>query len=192
MRARGVRGGLILVLALLAAGTAAADPTPAVESLTAGGTVLMLRHARAPGTGDPPGFRLGDCATQRNLDGVGREQARHIGRWLRRQGVAAAQVFSSQWCRCLETARLLELGPVAELPALNSFFARAAERATRLAALRGFLADLPSGGPLVVLVTHQVTITALTGETVGSGAGVLLRLTGNGAFEVLGRMDFAP
>jgi broad specificity phosphatase PhoE len=192
MRARGVRGGLILVLALLAAGTAAADKPPAVESLTAGGTVLMLRHARAPGIGDPPGFRLGDCTTQRNLDGVGREQARRIGRWLRRQGVTAAQVFSSQWCRCLETARLLELGPVRELSALNSFFARAEEQAPRLAALRGFLADLPSGGPLVVLVTHQVTITALTGETVGSGVGVLLRLTANGAFEVLGRMDFAP
>jgi len=192
MRARGVRGGLILVLALLAASTAAADKPPAVDSLTAGGTVLMLRHARAPGIGDPPGFRLGDCTTQRNLDGVGREQARRIGRWLRRQGGTAAQVFSSQWCRCLETARLLELGPVRELSALNSFFARAEEQAPRLAALRGFLADLPSGGPLVVLVTHQVTITALTGETVGSGVGVLLRLTANGAFEVLGRMDFAP
>ena len=192
MSARGVRGGLILMFALLTAGTAAADKPPAVESLTAGGMVLMLRHARAPGLGDPPGFRLGDCATQRNLDGEGREQARRIGRWLGRQGVAAARVFSSQWCRCLETARLLELGPVAELPALNSFFARAADQAPRLEALRGFLAALPSGGPLVVLVTHQVTITALTGETIGSGVGVLLRLTGNGAFEVLGRMDFAP
>ena len=90
-----------------------------------------MRHATAPGTGDPAEFQLDDCATQRNLSAVGREQARATGARLRAAGITSAEVYSSQWCRCLETARLLGLGEVLELPALNSFFgerARAAEQ----------------------------------------------------------------
>ena len=90
------------------------------------GRVLMLRHANAPGIGDPPNFKLEDCSTQRNLDAAGRAQAQALGRRLAQAGVREARVYSSQWCRCLETARLLNLGPVTPQPALNSFFRAAA------------------------------------------------------------------
>ncbi len=150
----------------------------------------MLRHARAPGTGDPPGFRLGDCRTQRNLDDSGRAQARGIGAWLRARGISRARVFSSQWCRCLETAALLDLGPVTPLPALNSFFERPQEREQRLAELRQFIARQTPDGVLIVLVTHYVTIAALTGEGVSSGEAVVLTLTDGNSFHMAGRLDF--
>jgi broad specificity phosphatase PhoE len=148
--------------------------------------VVMLRHARAPGTGDPDGFRLGDCATQRNLDEEGRAQARRLGARLRAAGIVSAAVYSSQWCRCLETAALLDLGPVEDLPALNSFYRRPAEREPNLRALHAFLAKLPPDGPLVVLVTHQVTISAITGRPVSSGAAMVLRADGTDRPDVVG------
>lgn len=151
----------------------------------------MIRHAVAPGSGDPAGFVIGDCATQRNLSDRGRDQAQAIGEWLRSRGVASsARVYSSQWCRCLETAELLGLGPVTELPALNSFFQRPEDRGPNLAALRMFLAKQPADGKLIVLVTHVVTISAIAGQGVSSGDGMLLQLDGDGGYQVLGRIGF--
>lgn len=150
------------------------------------GRVLMLRHANAPGTGDPSNFSLEDCSTQRNLDPVGRTQAAALGQRLVRAGVKAARVYSSQWCRCLDTARLLKLGAVEPLPALNSFYPRPQQRETTLAALRAFLAGLPTGGSPVILVTHQFTINAFTGEGTVSGGGSLFELNGSGAPRLLG------
>ena len=172
-------------LALLAGPALAAGPLPLGE-LAKPGRVLMLRHALAPGTGDPAGFRLGDCATQRNLDGAGRAQAVKLGEQLARAGISRARVYSSQWCRCLDTARLLNLGAVTELPALNSFFDRPQEREPNISALRAFLAKLPADGPPVVLVTHQVTVSALTGVYPASGGGVLLQLDGSPTPRILG------
>lgn len=172
--------------ALLWAATLAAPP-PADPDLSAPGLALMLRHARAPGTGDPPGFDLADCATQRNLDAEGRAQARRMGERLRAAGVAEARVFTSEWCRCRETATLLGLGEPEPLPALNSFFAAPREREARMQELARFLAGLPVDGGLVVLVTHQVTITELAGVYPASGDGVILRLDGTGRPPVAGR-----
>jgi broad specificity phosphatase PhoE len=166
---------------------AAADVLPLAE-LAKPGRVLMLRHALAPGIGDPPNFKLGDCSTQRNLDATGRAQAAELGARLRKAGVTQAKVYSSQWCRCLETARLLKVGMPEELPALNSFFGRAEDREPNLAALRKFLAALPVDGPAVILVTHQVTISGITGEGTASGGGHLLELNRTGAPRLLGRI----
>jgi broad specificity phosphatase PhoE len=138
------------------------------------GTVVALRHALAPGTGDPRGFVLGDCRTQRNLDARGRDQARAIGAQLRAAGLDGAAVYSSRWCRCLETAELLALGPVTPLPALDSFFQSPGERAARTRALETFLAEAGPSGPPLVLVTHQVNISALVGRGTRSGEGVVL------------------
>ena len=179
----------ILLLGLLAPMAAAAAVDPA--ALLAGeGRVLMLRHALAPGTGDPDNFRVDDCATQRNLDARGRAQAAAIGERLREMGIGQARVHSSQWCRCLDTARLLDLGPVHELPALNSFFQRPRDREPNLAALQGFLDAQPRDGGLLVLVTHQVTVSAVSGLFVGSGEGVVLELEPGGGLRVLGRVGF--
>jgi phosphohistidine phosphatase SixA len=180
-------GPAAAALLLFVGATHAAVPVPLAE-LAKPGRVLMLRHAQAPGIGDPPEFRIGDCATQRNLDAGGRAQAARIGKRLAEAGVSRAKVYSSQWCRCLETARLLKLGAVTELPALNSFFGREQQREAKIADLRRFLAGLPVNGPPVVLVTHQVTISAITGQGITSGGGVVLQLDGSAAPRVLGEI----
>lgn len=174
---------------MVVAWTLAIAPASAADvlaQLAQPGRVLMLRHALAPGVGDPPRFKLGDCTTQRNLDATGRGQAVALGRRLAKAGIPSARVYSSQWCRTLETARLLDKGPVTGLPALNSFFDRTEDRERNIAALRRFLKTLPVDGPPVVLVTHQVTITAITGIYAGSGGGVILQLDGSATPRVIG------
>jgi len=157
------------------------------------GDALLLRHARAPGTGDPAGFQLGDCRTQRNLDAEGRDQARRLGDALRQalaaQGLAVAAVWASPWCRTQDTARLAFPQQVVESrTAWASFFAEPQrEDPQTLAAqaeLAAFAAQSRQG--VLVVVTHQVNITALTGLVPASGEGVWVRGQG-GAPRVLGR-----
>ncbi|WP_028239424.1 histidine phosphatase family protein [Stutzerimonas azotifigens] len=153
----------------------AQPPDAAWQALAQGRAVLMVRHATAPGFGDPPGYRLDDCSTQRNLNDVGRGEARRWGELLRRQGIERARVFSSRWCRARETAELMGLGPVNALPALDSFVDDRSREAVQTAELRRHLANLEPGPP-VVLVAHQVNITALTGGWARSGEGLILAL----------------
>jgi phosphohistidine phosphatase SixA len=155
------------------------------RALAAGTHVAMMRHALAPGTGDPANIRIGDCSTQRNLNETGRAQARAIGDAFRANGIAEAEVFTSQWCRCRETADLLDLGAPSDLPALNSFFGNRADGPGQTEALRDWLTARVPGKPLV-LVTHQVNITALTGIFPSSGEMVVFRLTADGSVEVAG------
>ena len=169
---------------------AAAGSATVADRLTSGGHILMIRHALAPGSGDPPNFTIGDCATQRNLDDEGRMQARRIGEWLRARGVTSARIYSSQWCRCLETAMLLDLGPVSELPALNSFYERVQDRDSNISALKEFISRQPADGELIILITHFVTIAAIADLGVSSGEGVLLALHEDGPYTVGVRLNF--
>ena len=165
-------------------------PAEAADGLSAlvgkAGHVIVLRHARAPGLGDPPDFRLGDCSTQRNLSTEGRRQAARIGNRLRAAGLAETTVYSSQWCRCLETARELAVGPVVELPVLNSFFQTPEMERGYDRALRAWIASADLRRP-VVLVTHQVNITALTGIFPAEGEVLILRRD-NGELRVAARL----
>jgi len=175
-----------IVLGCLGIGPVVAGPARAADALqmlAQPGHVLIMRHANAPGVGDPPGMVLDDCATQRNLDERGRTQAKNLGGRLRSVGLAELRVLTSQWCRCRETARLLAVGRVEDLPALNSFFEQPERREAQIRTLREFMAQLPRHGRPVVLVTHQVNITALTGYYPASGAGLVLRLRADGGFE---------
>ena len=174
---------------LIAAG-ASADQTEVIDRLKFGGHILMIRHALAPGSGDPPNFEISDCSTQRNLDESGRTQARSIGMWLRSNGIKSARIYSSQWCRCLETARLIDLGPVQELAALNSFYENIEGREPNLQALNQFISKQPVDGKLIILVTHFVTIAAIAETGVSSGEGVLLELQKNMPYTVVGRLNF--
>ncbi len=146
----------------------------------------ILRHAIAPGGGDPSGFTLGDCSTQRNLYARGRDQARAIGAAMRDAGITVDRVLTSQWCRSAETARLLNMGEVREEPALNSFFADRSTRDAQTAATRDLLAALPPE-ETAVLVSHQVNITALTGIYPRSGEVVVLRVGQDGEVVPVGR-----
>jgi phosphohistidine phosphatase SixA len=183
---------LLFGLTTLIPASGSAETKEIVDRLKAGGHILMIRHALAPGNGDPPGFKIGDCTTQRNLDDSGRNQARRIGDWLRAHGVSSARIYSSQWCRCLETAKLLDLGPVKELAALNSFYERPQDRESNLKALNEFISHQPADGGLIILVTHFVTISAVSGEGVSSGGGVLLTLHKGAPYAVAGRIGFEP
>ena len=175
------------LVALLAAPAPAADQAALFNALREGRAGALIRHALAPGVGDPAEFRIDDCATQRNLSDEGREQARALGERLRAEGVAAASVYSSQWCRCLETARLLDLGEVKELPALNSFFNDRSKAEQQSDVLMSFLRAAPPSDPLV-LVTHQVNIRALTGQATRSGEIVVVALPLGKQASVLGRI----
>jgi phosphohistidine phosphatase SixA len=164
--------------------------TPALELARARdpGIVTLIRHARAPGTGDPAGFTLADCSTQRNLSEQGRREARALGDALRAVGVRDADVRTSQWCRCVETARLLGVGRVQVTPFLNSFFAgRGAEPASTQALRAAVLQKLDSRRP-TLFVTHQVNITALTGVVPAEGEVVFVRATAAGTVDVVARV----
>ena len=152
-----------------------------------GEAVVLMRHALAPGTGDPRPVVIGDCTSQRNLSEEGRAQARAIGQRFRENGIAAASVFTSQWCRCRETAALLGLGEATDLPALNSFFVDREKGPAQTEALTRWLARERPSGP-VVLVTHQVNITALAGVVPPSGGMVVAALDDAGNVRVLGEL----
>jgi phosphohistidine phosphatase SixA len=180
-----------IALLLSAAASAAGQGAPGYEpweSLRQGGNIVLIRHAIAPGGGDPPGFRLDDCATQRNLSDEGRDQARSIGEALRLQGVSVDRVLTSQWCRCRETAELLDLAPVEEYPVLNSFFSDRSTADVQTEALRRFIAEAEPENN-IVLVTHQVNITGLTGVFPASGEMVIVRPGGQEGFRLVGRLE---
>lgn len=158
------------------------------------GTILLMRHALAPGNGDPVDMTIDDCSTQRNLSEEGREQARKSGELLRRHGITNVAVYSSQWCRCRETAVLLGFGDIVDLPSLNSFYAtpglRDEQTESTLAWASGLERDASIPLTMPILVTHQVNITALTNEFPASGEIFAVRLEegGNGTLRLIARL----
>ena len=163
--------GLLFLITWLFSGFAFASET------RFDGTVIFLRHALAPGNGDPKNFDLNNCHTQRNLDETGRRQARAIGKRIAAAKLNLAGIYSSEWCRCLETAQLLDLGAVTPFDGLNSFYQNLAPRDATLAKLTLKLNSLPRDGAPVIMVTHYVTIQAVTNIAVPSGGAVLYDLT---------------
>ncbi|CAN5920324.1 hypothetical protein BH11PSE8_BH11PSE8_36570 [soil metagenome] len=177
--------GLACLLGALGA-TVHAEPEAAWEPLR-DGSVILFRHAMAPGGGDPPGATLNDCRTQRNLDEAGRAQARNIGAAFRARGVDVGSVLTSQWCRTRETAALAFPGRGRDDVRFNSFFGDASKEVPQTEAALAMLSQWRGPGVLVV-VTHQVNITALTGIVPSSGEGVIVRPKGQG-IDVLGRLQ---
>lgn len=165
----------VLALAPVAANAAEADELEAWEALRTGEAVLMLRHALAPGTGDPAGFDLDDCSTQRNLKEEGRRQARAWHRLLEEREIDEARMFSSQWCRCLETAREMAMGEVTEWPMLNSFFRNRQDGPDQTRQTIDRVNRMKTGAP-VIMVSHQVNITALAGIFPASNEGLIIAL----------------
>lgn len=157
----------VICLLLLSAGSAVAEPVrSAVDAIDA--DILFMRHALAPGTGDPVQFRMDDCTTQRNLDDAGRAQARAIGAYFRAQDIRPDMILSSQWCRCRDTALEMDIGMASPFAGLNSFFDGHVDRDTTLAMLREQMEQI-NEGQLVLMITHQVVISAITGIAPRSG-----------------------
>ena len=143
------------------------EPVQAVLAQT-GANVVFMRHALAPGYGDPDEFRIEDCDTQRNLDAAGRQQAEDIGRYFREHQITFTAILSSRWCRCTQTAELLNNGHWSEFDGLNSFFQGHVDRQETLNLLKGKLNSLSSADQ-VLMITHQVVISAVTGISPPSG-----------------------
>ena len=177
-------------VARLSSNVSQAQPESAWVLLQQGdpGYVVMMRHALAPGTGDPAEFKLGDCATQRNLSSEGREQAARIGKAFLRRNIRIARVLSSQWCRCLDTARLMNLGRVEAFAALNSFFNASNRDVGQTASVRRFILNNRNIPGVTIMVTHQVNITGLTGIVPQAGESVVLKANKQGQLEVVGRL----
>ena len=186
------RRKLLLRIALVAALPTLAPAAPAAANSVTwvalqSGDIVLFRHANAPGVGDPAGFVLGDCRTQRNLDAVGRTQAQLIGQRFAELNIPVGSVISSQWCRTVDTAQLAFPGRGQGNPVFNSFFDTGDSAASQTAAARALLLEWTGPGVLVVF-THQVNITALTQTVPSSAEGVVLRKTGN-TLQVMGRVQ---
>lgn len=164
--------GLFLFLLVLLSAIARADEE-IWQRLKQGAHVVLVRHAvTTAGAGDPPGMRLEDCSTQRNLTEEGRAHARRIGEEWRKRAIPVERVLASPWCRCLETARLA-FGKTEVSDALSNLFGRPENRERQVRELRA-LVDKHAGKGNLVLVTHGSTIAALTGINPATGEMVIL------------------
>lgn len=184
---------LLLLLAFFGTRAHAAAPDEAAlwQALRAGGATVLMRHAATdPGIGDPPGFTLDQCATQRNLSDAGRADARAIGAAFARNKVAPGAVWSSRWCRCLDTARLAFGSATPEASLDSMFHDEGRQAASKLRDLRARLAARRDTTPLV-LVTHDVNIRALTGQSLAPGEMLLFTQRG-GKIAVLGTIGVPP
>jgi len=186
------RPGAVVLLGLLAW---LALPVPVARAseplwglLQQGGQVILMRHAvTTPGVGDPPGMRLDDCSTQRNLTDEGRRQAREVGAALRAHGVTVTRVLASPWCRCLETARLAFGSAIEASPVIGNLFGRPERQDGQVRAMRELVGGWRGRGALV-LVSHGSTIAALTGVHPAPAEMVVVTPQGSGAFVVAGRL----
>ena len=177
---------LLWLVAVVAVWAPAAFAEDVWEAMRAPGSVVVVRHAYAPGAFDPPDAKLEDCSTQRNLDDNGRAQAKRLGEAFRAKGITVGRVLSSPRCRCLDTARLAfkepEPWPVLQGGRPNSELLR-----NSVAEIRKAMAAHREGPPLV-LVTHGFLITGLTGLDIRMGAFVVMKRGADGAHTVAGQL----
>jgi phosphohistidine phosphatase SixA len=182
---------LPLCLAAISSWAGAAEDA-AWATLKAGGKIIFIRHTLTdPGVGDPPGFLLADCRTQRNLSTRGRDDAERLGAAFRKQEVPVAAVLSSRWCRCLDTAKLA-FGKADAAPMLDSTFGEAeAGRLTKQRAVFDVAGRHAAPGNLV-MVSHAQNIQELTGVSPATGEVVVAVLDGPDRFKVIARLQLPP
>jgi phosphohistidine phosphatase SixA len=156
--------------------------------LRTGGVVAAFRHALAPGTFDPPEFRLGVCSTQRNLSDEGRNQARRTGEWFNARQLKPTRVLSSPWCRCVDSATLA-FGAPEVWPALGS--PRGYTETTGAAHLRELRRNLVTASAqpgFQVWVTHMFVLADLAQAGSSSGEALILRADAKGNPQILARL----
>ena len=176
-----------LIVGSLAVPGTAADGEALWTLLKGGGQVVMIRHAiTTPGVGDPPGMRLEDCKTQRNLTDQGRAHAKRVGAAFKARAIPVERVRSSPWCRCLETARLAFREPEVWAP-LGNLYGRSELRDQQVKEMQSTLSE-PRPGGNTILVSHGSTISAATGINPDTAEMVIVTPQGNGRFAVAGRL----
>lgn len=143
--------------------------TEVINALKEGGKLVFIRHAYAPGGGDPENFNVNDCSTQRNLNSAGIEQAKQIGKIFKDNNIPIDQVLSSEWCRCKDTAKNA-FGEFKTFNALNSFFSSkfAKNRDQQMKDLKSFVKNW-NGKENIIFVTHYVVIGEVLNTNVSSG-----------------------
>ena len=173
---------LIALLMFVGVQTMTLAQTELASAMQDGQHVLLMRHADAPGYGDPQGYQLNQCSTQRNLGERGRKQAQAIGEWLSKQGITKAQVYSSAWCRCLDTATLLNKGAVTKEAALGSFFDDMSQSKKQTEDLAKLIQTERIKYPKapIIMVTHHVNIESFTGKVLNSGDMILVKVNSSG------------
>ena len=151
-----------------------------------GNKIILIRHSLAPGGGDPAGFKIDDCKTQRNLNKKGINQSKKIGKLFKKNKVLIDQVLSSQWCRCKDTAKYA-FGEYKEFTALNSTFQSPYNKneGKQLKELYNYVKKWNGNGKNLVLITHYSIITAVTNAVPSSGEIVIADKN----FKVLGKIS---
>lgn len=190
------RGAAVILgasgLPLAALPSWAAQDASAETLLRQGGVVALFRHALAPGTFDPPGFRLGDCSTQRNLSAEGRAQASRVGEWFQARALQPHKVLSSPWCRCMDTARLAFGSPLAWSALGSPQGASETTGASHLRELRQALATASARrGQFEVWVSHMFVQSDLANDSTRSGDALILRAGPDGQTQVLAQWSAA-
>ncbi len=188
----GALGAVAFATAPASASTASSPATDeaTLRLIRAGGVVIAIRHALAPGTFDPPHFKVEDCGTQRNLNDAGRDQARRIGQWFKEQKLQPAMVRSSPWCRCKETARLAFVKFEAWTALGSPRGYTEATNAEHLSLLRQRLRNVGEQKPagFEVWVTHNFVLSDFAGSGASVGEALVLRAAADGSVQVLGRI----
>ena len=140
-----------------------------INQLEDGGKLIFIRHAYAPGNGDPNNFNLNDCSTQRNLNSLGRKQAKDIGEFFRENKINIYKVLSSEWCRCKETADIA-FKDYSTNSFLNSFYSSkyAKNKDKQIDALNNYVKKFNNNGNLI-FVTHYVLISEVLNYGASSG-----------------------
>ena len=180
-------GRALALLFLVFTGAARADEAAAWAALRRGGVVALMRHGDAPGVGDPEGWRLDDCTTQRNLSERGRDEARSVGARLRAERIAIARVLSSPWCRCVDTATLVGVGPVQVEPAFANAFVLSGRRDALREGGQAVIGRWRGPGVLLV-VTHGENIRALTGRSPATAEIVVVAPRADGTLREIGSL----
>ena len=173
---------IIICMLLFTQSKFATAQSDLASKLKDGSHVLLMRHADAPGYGDPQNYQISQCSTQRNLGDLGRKQAKNTGDWLSSQGIEQAKVYSSPWCRCIDTASLLNKGVVKKEAALGSFFDDMSQAKRQTDELVKLIAAERKQNPNIpiIMVTHHVNIQSYMGMVVNSGDMVLVKVDPTG------------
>ncbi|WP_162917077.1 histidine phosphatase family protein [Dongia deserti] len=179
------RIAIALIIVAAVSHNARADEAAAWKALRTGGHIALMRHTSAPGAGDPPDFTLGDCTTQRNLSAKGREDAAAIGARIKAEGVAFEKILSSPWCRCVDTARLMELGPVETESTFSNAFVLSNQGEALAAGAKALIQAWKGPGNLLV-VTHGANIQPLTGISPAQGEIVVIEVGADASIEPVG------